>query len=578
MAQTSGAFRLGGCAGSTRCTPSRLVSARMTTKSADAIVVGHGLAGLVATCELADAGKRVLLLDQQGPADLGGQAYWSYGGLFMVDTPEQRRLGIKDSRELAMQDWLSSAEFSDGADDRWARQWASRYLDFASGEKRRWLRSLGWRPYPIPVWPERGGHGALGSGNSVPRFHVTWGTGPGIVEIFAERVRAARARGVVTCLHWHRVDELIVDNNTVTGVRGKTLQPSAYRRGEPSRPTESGDFTLVAPAVLLATGGVGGSPELVRELFTRSFGRYPDELLCGNPAYVDGKMIAIAKSAGAHVVNEDRLWFYPDGVKNIEPIWPNHGIHVTAGPSALWLDASGERFPPPLYPNFDTVGAVRHVVATGHSYSWLIMNREIFRREFGMSGQEQNPALTGKHVWKVVKGTLNPVISPHMQRFLDEGEDFVTAHSIDGLASGMNAVPGVQPIDEEVLKRQIRARDAQSRNAYSKDLQFAAIRNARRYLPDRSRIAKPGPLLDGSQLIAVKLHITTRKTLGGLQTDTAGRVLTAGGDPLPGLYAAGEVSGFGGGGIHGRRSLEGTFVGGCLFTGRVTGRSIVSVS
>lgn len=552
----------------------------MTQKSADVIVVGHGLAGLVATCEIVAAGRSVLMVDQQGPADFGGQAYWSYGGLFMVDTPEQRRLGIRDSRELAMQDWWGSAQFSDGPDDHWAREWASRYVEFACGEKRRWLRGLGWRPYPIPVWSERGGHGALGSGNSVPRFHVTWGTGPGLVEVFARRVQAAVAQGAVTRLPWHRVDELIVDGGVVTGVRGATLEPSTHRRGAPSTGAEAGDFSLHAPAVLLATGGVGGSPSLVRDLFTRSFGRYPDELLCGNPAYVDGRMLAVAKRAGAHITNEDRLWFYPDGVTNIEPIWPNHGIHVTAGPSALWLDATGTRFPPPLYPNFDTVGAVRHVVASGHSYSWLVMNREIFRKEFGMSGQEQNPALTGKHIWQLIKGTLKPTISPHMQDFLDRGEDFVTGHSIAELARGMNDVPGVTPIDVHVLERELRARDAQSVNRYSKDLQFAAIRNARRYLPDRTRVARPGPILDpaAGPLIAVKLHITTRKTLGGLQTDTAGRVLQPGGDPLPGLFAAGEVSGFGGGGIHGRRSLEGTFVGGCLFTGRVAGRSIASVS
>lgn len=552
----------------------------MAEKSADAIVVGHGLAGLVAAAEIAEAGKSVILLDQQGACDFGGQAYWSYGGLFMVDTPEQRRLGIKDSRDLAMQDWLGSAQFSTGADDDWARAWASRYVDFASGEKRRWLRGMGWRPYPIPVWPERGGHGALGSGNSVPRFHVTWGTGPGLVEVFARRVRAAMARGAVTLRHRHRVDELVTAGGAITGVRGKTLAPTAHRRGEPSSGAELDDFTFSAPTILLATGGVGGSPELVRELFTQSFGRYPDGMLSGNPAYVDGKMIAIAKAAGAHVTNSDRLWFYPDGVTNIEPIWPNHGIHVTAGPSALWLDATGTRFPPPLYPNFDTVGAVRHVVASGYSYSWLVMNREIFRKEFGMSGQEQNPALTGKHVWKIVKGTLRPTISPHLQDFLDRGEDFVTADSIVELAAGMNRVPGVTPIDPDVLERQIVARDSQARNAFSKDLQFAAIRNARRYLPDRTRIARPGPILNraAGPLIAVKLHITTRKTLGGLQTDTSGRVLTPSGEPLPGLYAAGEVSGFGGGGIHGQRSLEGTFVGGCLFTGRVAGRSIASVS
>jgi predicted oxidoreductase len=550
----------------------------MTTLTADVIVVGHGLAGLVATSELADKGKSVLLIDQQGPCDSGGQAYWSFGGLFMVNTPEQRLWGIRDSRELALQDWLGSAQFSDGPDDYWARSWAAAYVDFATDEKRRWLRGMGWRAYPVPGWPERGGHGALGSGNSVPRFHITWGAGPGLVEVFSRQVDAAAARGAVRRLFRHRVDELDVTGGRVTGVHGTVLEQTDHQRGEPSNSKEVGSFAATAPAVLLATGGVGGSPELVRELFTDSFGRYPEGMLCGNPAYVDGRMLAIAKRVGARVANENRLWFYPDGVTNIDPVWPNHGLHVTAGPSALWLDGSGRRFPPPLYPNFDTVGSVRHVIASGYSYSWLVMNREIYRKEFAMSGQEVNPAITGKHPMMILNGMLRPKVGGYIGEFLDRGIDFATGNSVAELAAAMNKVPDVAPIDPTVLEVEIRARDSQLRNPYSKDPQFAAIHNARRYWPDRFKIAKPSPLLDDGSgpLIAVKLHITTRKTLGGLQTDTAGRVLDIEGDPLPGLYAAGEVSGFGGGGIHGHRSLEGTFVGGCLFTGRVAGHSIAA--
>ncbi|WP_422741822.1 FAD-binding dehydrogenase [Mycobacterium sp. WMMD1722] len=547
----------------------------MSGQSADAIVVGHGLAGLAATCELVDAGKTVLLVDQQGPADFGGQAYWSFGGLFLVNTPEQRLCGIRDSRQLAWQDWLGSAEFTDGdPDDELARSWAERYVDFAAGEQRSWLRSLGWRAYPLPGWPERGGHGALGSGNSVPRFHITWGTGPGLVEVFARRVLAAQARGAVTRLFRHRVDELDVTDGRVVGVRGTLLEPADQPRAVRSADAPVGDFTLAASAVVLATGGVGGSPTLARELFEQSFGSCPEGTLCGNPAYVDGRMIAIARRAGAKVVNENRLWFYPDGVTNVAPVWPNHGIHVTAGPSALWLDGAGRRLPPPLYPNFDTVGAVRHVVESGYAYSWLVLNRAMFAKEFAMSGQELNEPITGRHPWLAAKGLLRPRISAHLQDFLDRGVDFVSAPTVAALARAMSAVPDVAPIDAAVLEREISARDSQVGNPYSKDPQFAAIHNARRYWPDRFRVARPGPILDrrSGPLIAVKLHITTRKTLGGLQTDLTGRVLTPQGAPLPGLYAAGEVCGFGGGGIHGHRSLEGTFVGGCLFTGRVAGR------
>src|SRR5918998_3011481 len=195
---------------------------RAMALDADAIVVGAGLAGLVATAELADAGRRVVLLDQEPEASLGGQAHWSFGGLFLVDSPEQRRARVRDSRELALDDWLGAAGF-DRDDDVWPRRWAEAYVDFAAGEKRAWLHGQGVRFFPVVGWAERGGYDATGHGNSVPRFHITWGTGPGIVAPFERRVRAAAARGLVDMRFRHRVDELLTDGGAVTGVAGAVL-------------------------------------------------------------------------------------------------------------------------------------------------------------------------------------------------------------------------------------------------------------------------------------------------------------------------------------------------------------------
>lgn len=538
---------------------------------ADVIVVGAGLAGLVAACELAERGRSVLIIDQENAANIGGQAFWSFGGLFFVDSPEQRRLGIHDSHELALQDWLGAAGF-DRAEDHWPRQWAHAYVDFAAGEKRRWLRERGLQTFALVGWAERGGYDARGHGNSVPRFHITWGTGPALVDIFARRLLG---NSKVTFAHRHRVDELIVDGGAVVGVRGAVLELSAAARGVASSRNTVGDFEFRAQAVIVASGGIGGNHELVRKNWPARMGTPPKTMLSGVPEHVDGRMIGIAESAGAQVINADRMWHYTEGITNYDPVWPDHGIRILPGPSSLWLDADGKRLPVPLYPGFDTLGTLEYIAATGHDYTWFILNARIIAKEFGLSGQEQNPDLTGRSVRAVLARGRDGGPAP-VRAFVDKGADFVTGNSLRELVSAMNGVADVQPLDYATVEAEVTARDREVVNRFTKDGQITAIRGAREYLPDRvARVVAPHPLTDpkAGPLIAVKLHILTRKSLGGLHTDLDSRVLTADGGTLAGLYAAGEAAGFGGGGVHGYRSLEGTFLGGCVFSGRAAGRA-----
>jgi uncharacterized protein len=541
---------------------------------ADVVVVGAGLAGLVATAELAEAGRRVVLVDQEGEQSLGGQAFWSFGGLFLVDSPEQRRMGIKDSLDLARQDWFGSAQF-DRPEDYWPRAWAEAYVDFAAGEKRSWLHAMGHRLFPVVGWAERGDGRADGHGNSVPRFHITWGTGPGIVAPFERRVRAAVAEGRVELRFRHRVDGLVTSGGVVTGVRGAVLEPSAVDRGRPSSRVEVGDFVIPAQAVVVTSGGIGGDHDLVRKAWPKRLGEPPRTMVAGVPAHVDGRMQAITAEAGGRIINPDRMWHYVEGISNWDPVWENHGIRILPGPSSLWLDATGKRLPAPYYPGFDTLGTLRHLRGTGHDYSWFVLTQKIIEKEFALSGSEQNPDLTDKDVRLLLNRVRSGAPGP-VEAFKQHGADFVVADTLAELVDGMNALTGDDLIALAPLQHQVEARDREMDNAFTKDLQIAALRSARAYRGDKLiRVASPHKMLDprNGPLIAVRLHVLTRKTLGGLETDLDGRVLTASGEPLAGVYAAGEVSGFGGGGMHGYNSLEGTFLGGCLFSGRQAGRA-----
>ncbi|WP_035010527.1 FAD-binding dehydrogenase [Corynebacterium jeikeium] len=550
-----------------------------TPTNPDVIIVGAGLAGLVAAYEAQKSGLKVLILDQENRNNLGGQAFWSLGGLFYVGSPEQKLMGVKDSEELAWRDWENSAQFDDSQNDYWPRRWGREYVRFAATEKRDYLKALGLNVLPTVGWAERGSGDASGHGNSVPRFHLTWGTGPEVVRVFREPIEAAEAEGKVEFRFRHQVDELIVENDAVVGVRGSVLEPSDLDRGVASSRKTVGEFELRARAVVVTSGGIGGNLDLVRRAWpTDQWGPVPNDMVTGVPAHVDGRMIQISETAGANLVNTDRMWAYTEGMKNWNSIWPGHGIRIIPGPSSLWIDATGKRFPSNIIPGGDTISTMKHLGTTGHSYSWFILNKTIADKEFIFSGSEQNPDLTIKKV-KNLLSKVGPGTHPAVKAFMDHGEDWVVADDLGSLVEGMNAIADddAPAIDVHELRRIIEDRDSQIDNNFSKDAQINYIRTARGYLGDKIvRCAAPHRLLDESKgpLIAVKLHILTRKTLGGIETDLSGRCLRSDGSVLPGLYAAGEVAGFGGGGMHGKNALEGTFLGGCIHSGKRVGENL----
>jgi uncharacterized protein len=550
----------------------------MSMNSADAIIVGGGLAGLAAAAELGDRGKKVILLDQEPERFLGGQAFWSLGGLFMIDTPEQRRMGIKDNLDLARIDWMGSAQF-DRDEDHWPRKWAEAYLEFAAGEMRPWLHDMGLRWFPVVGWAERGGSLADGHGNSVPRFHLTWGTGPGAMEHFERRVREHVAAGLIELKFRHRVSQIIMENGAAKGVSGEVLADDSADRGVKTNRDIAGDFEIYAPSVLVTSGGIGGNFEMVRKAWPRDrLGEPPKNMVAGVPFHVDGRMIPISEAAGGHVINGDRMWHYTEGVKNWDPIWPSHGIRILPGPSSMWFDANGNRFAAPCMPGYDTLTTLREILKTGHEHSWFVLTQKVIEKEFALSGSEQNPDLTSAKWSEVIKSRLlsrGGAPAP-VEAFKEHGQDFVVADTLSELVNGMNQLTDNALIDENKLQAQIAARDAQLDNPFTKDAQIMAIHSARTYRGDKLvRTAKPHKFLDPANgpLIAVKLNVLTRKSLGGLQTNLDSQMIGADGQVVPGLFAAGEVAGFGGGGYHGYNALEGTFLGGCIFSGRNAGRA-----
>ena len=539
---------------------------------ADLVMVGGGLSGLVVATEVAQRGKRVLLLEQE--PYLGGQAFWSFGGLFLVDSPEQRRLGVRDSVELAFQDWMGAAGY-DREEDYWGRRFAEAYLEFAAGEKRAWLASLGVRFFPVVGWAERGGGLATGHGNSVPRFHIVWGTGPGLLAPFLRKVEALKAEGTLRVLLRHRVEEVLVEGGKAVGVAGVVLEEDPKPRGAPTSRKAVGGFRFLAQAVVLATGGIGANLDLVRRHWPARMGRPPKRMLSGVPDHVDGSGPFLAERAGARLVNLDRMWHYPEGVENHTPIWTGHGIRILPGPSPLWVDATGKRLPPPLFPGFDALETLRYLRSTGFDWSWFILDLATLKKEFALSGSEQNPDLTGKSWLGVVRNRLLGPAAP-VRAFLERGKDFLVAQDLSELMRKMEALaPGV--LDPGRLEREVKARDRELLNPFAKDGQVLMVHAFRRYLGDRLfRVAKPHPFLSGKgPLVAVRLWTLTRKTLGGIQTDLKGRALRPSGEPLPGLFAAGEAAGFGGGAFHGYKALEGTFLGGCLFSGLQAAKGVL---
>ena len=525
----------------------------------DAIVVGAGLAGLVSTLELLRSGHTVLLLDRCHPHELGGLAREAFGGMFMVDSPEQRRSRIRDSERLALEDWLRIAEL--GAEEQWPRRWAEQYVTRARDDVGGWLRELGVRFFPVVNWAERGN---FGDGNSVPRFHLTWGTGKALVQAVWGAIERHPRRDALEVRFGARVSELIGDERG--GVVGcRVDEDYEVRAGR---------------AVVIAAGGIGGNHELVRRVWpTEELGSPPQRMLMGSHYYADGALHEEVERVGGAVTHLERMWNYADAVRHPAPQRPGHGLKLIPPRSGVMLDPDGRRYGPvPVMPTYDAYAALERMCEDERKYSWLICNWRIARRELDVSGSQHNPHLRERRWVRFLLGVLlgKPRVVSHL---LEGSPDFVSAATLPELAGKMNEVTGEAAIDPAVLAAEIGRYDetiARGRGLFNDD-QLRRIAQLRNWRGDRLRTCAFQAILDprAGPLIAIRLQVMARKSLGGIQTDLACRVLRAGdGEPIPGLYAVGEAAGFGGGGMHGKRSLEGTFLGGCVFTGRLAAAAI----
>lgn len=544
----------------------------MSSTTPDVIVVGAGLAGLVSTLELLRSGHTVLLLDRCRPEEVGGLARESFGGMFMVDSPEQRRGRIPDSEALALEDWLRIADFEE--EDVWPRRWAEQYVTRARDDVGGWLREIGVRFFPVVNWAERGN---FGDGNSVPRFHITWGTGRALVEAVWNAIERHERRDALQVRFRSRVSELVSENHRIVGCR-----VIAEARENPD------EYELRASkGVVIAAGGIGGNLDLVRrEWPTAELGSPPEKLLMGSHYYADGAMHEEVGRLGGNVTHLSRMWNYADAVRHPEPQREHHGLKLIPPRSGIMLNPDGRRYGPvPVIPTFDAYAALERMCEDERKYSWLICNFKIAKRELDVSGSQHNPHLREKRPLGFLGSVLlgKPALVRH---FIDGSPDFVEAGTLAELAGKMNEVTGEGAIDAAVLEREVGRYDAtiaRGKGLFNDD-QLRRIAQLRNWRGDRLRTSRFQRIVDEAAmpLIAIRLQVLARKSLGGIQTDLGCRVLQGPaprqdgveGEPIPGLYAVGEAAGFGGGGVHGKRSLEGTFLGGCVFTGRLAAAAI----
>ena len=524
------------------------------------VVVGAGIAGLVATLELLDRGRSVILLDRCKPEEVGGLAREAFGGMFMVDTPEQRRAGVEDSPELALDDWLRVADFE--PEDEWPRRWAEQYVARARDEVGGWLREKGVKYFPVVNWAERG---VYGDGNSVPRFHLTWGCGKGLVDGVLGSIRSHPRANAVDLRTRTRVTGLVESGGRVAGVR--------------VAPEDGGEESeIAAEAVVIASGGVGGNLDIVRREWPPDMGEPPEHILMGSHYYADGAMHEEVGRIGGNVTHLDRMWNYADAVRHPKPRRPLHGLKLIPPRSGIMLDPQGRRYGPvPVMPTFDAYYALERMCESDPKYSWLICNFKIARRELDVSGSQHNPSIREKRLVRFLLGVAlgKPTL---VQHFVDHCPDFVTGRTLPELAVRMSEVVGDGELDAGMMEREVRRYDdmlARGKSLWNDDQmrRIAALRNWR---GDRLRTAKFQRITDpdAGPMIAIRLQPMSRKSLGGIQTDLSGRVLRGDGSPIDGLFAAGEAAGFGGGNLHGKRSLEGTFLGGCVFSGRIAAQAI----
>jgi predicted oxidoreductase len=526
----------------------------------DVLIIGGGIAGITVALDLLDGGKSVLLLDRDAESAFGGLARESFGGMFFVDSPEQRRQGIRDSKELALRDWLSFAQFSEG--DRWPRAWAEAYVERATADIYGWVRKHGVSFLPVVNWVERG---EFVPGNSVPRFHMAWGTGKGIAEALIGALRAHPNAGRLTMRFDHRVEKFSLTAGRINGAIGVDEKAGA-------------SFDAEAEQVVVASGGINGDLDRVRNNWHRDWGAPPAELLNGSHRFADGRLHDATSAVGGVLTHLDKMWNYAAGVHHPLPRKPHHGLSLVPPRSALWLNWRGERFgPQPLVSGFDTRRLVTEICAQERQYSWQLMNRRIALKELAVSGAEFNPSIREKSRLGFLRDI---VLGNHwlVNEMVSHCRDFVTANSLPELVDKMNALQGDQAVDLRAVEDAVRQYDATIARGESlmNDEQLRRIGYLRQYRGDRVRLCKFQPInvTKALPLIGVREYIISRKSLGGIQTDLSSRVLDASGRPIEGLYAVGEAAGFGGGGMHGLRALEGTFLGGCVLSGRIAAAAI----
>lgn len=526
----------------------------------DVLVVGGGIAGITAALELLDSGKSVVLLDRDEQQVFGGLARESFGGMFFVDTPEQRRSGMRDSVDLALRDWCSFAEF--GPDDRWPKAWAETYVNRCTPDVYHWVLKHGIGFFPVVNWVERG---EFRPGNSLPRFHLVWGTGKRLAEQLIAALQNHAHAGKLTLRFGHRVETLLLEGGRVCGVQGAEEKSNI-------------PFEARAEQVVVATGGINGSMDMVRKHWHADWNKPPETILNGSHRFADGTLHHAVADAGGQLTHLDKMWNYAAGVHHPRPRKPNHGLSLVPSRSALWLNWRGERMgPQPLVSGFDTRRLVTDICAQEKAYSWQVLNHRIALKELAISGAEFNPSVRDRKVF----GFLRDVLLGNrwlVNDMLTNCQDFVVAKSLPELVEKMNALQGDTAVQLDALTDAVTRYDATIARGqrYMNDEQLRRIAALRQYRGDKVRLCKFQPIVDpgAMPLIAIREFITSRKSLGGIQTDLQSRVLSNTNEPIPGLFAVGEAAGFGGGGVHGLRALEGTFLGGCILSARIAARAI----
>ncbi len=538
----------------------------MKEYKADVVIAGGGIAGIVAALELLNEGKKVILLDRDTEDQLGGLAKWSFGGMFFVDTPLQRRAGMKDSPELALRDWNSVADFGD--EDVLPKQWAKQYVYNCTEHIYNWVtKELGTKFFPVVHWVERG---LYGPGNSYPRFHMVWGTGKGLTD---DAIRALhnhpKASTHLQSFYRHKAEEIVLEQGRAVGISGINESSNT-------------PFSARGEHIIVATGGMGGNIQKVREHWYKPWGAPPEIILNGSHPYAMGDLHEAVEKVNGNVTHLDWHWHYAAGVRHPRPQWKDHGLSLVPPKSALWLNYRGERFGPnPLITAYDTRWTVEEICKQEKKYSWQVLNMKIMMKEFAISGSESNKAIRDKNLLLFLQHIL--LGNKELVNDMLNSPDFVTANSIPELVDKMNALEGTDDVKLDAVVTSIGRYDEQIARGpkYHNDEQLRRIAHARQYRGDKVRTCKFQPINDpkAMPLIAIRESILSRKTLGGIQTDLECRVMSIPNngtqEAIPGLYAIGEAAGFGGGGLHGKGALEGTFLGGCVLTARIAAKTVV---